>query len=166
MNQSCYQSQCTQSKTCSDNKIGSFDADEFIWKSKNIKYGNSHLWYQKYSLPCTKVLGFFAWRVISKDLGIGAAECSWVDVNTIKFGERSAISSDVSEKQSIVYTSACNKSARIEQNHSYKQLNENCTSHTWNEEDDVFEHQLENWGVEKVFPEHPEPVKRESRAYI
>ena len=26
-----------------DKKIGSFDADEFIWKIKEIKYGNSHL---------------------------------------------------------------------------------------------------------------------------
>ena len=42
-----------------DKNIGSFNADEFIWKSKDIKDGNSHLWYQKYSLPFTKVLGFF-----------------------------------------------------------------------------------------------------------
>ena len=26
-----------------DSKIGSFDADEFTWKSKDIKDGNSHL---------------------------------------------------------------------------------------------------------------------------
>ena len=26
-----------------DNNIGSFDADEFIWKNKDIKYGNSNL---------------------------------------------------------------------------------------------------------------------------
>ena len=49
--------------TESDNNIGSFDEDEFIWKRKDIRYGNSHLWHQKYSLPCTKVLGFFACRV-------------------------------------------------------------------------------------------------------
>ena len=28
-----------------DNKIGTFDADEFIWKSKDIKDDNSNLWY-------------------------------------------------------------------------------------------------------------------------
>ena len=67
----------------------------------------------KYSLPCTKVLGFVACRVISKVLGIGAEENSWGDVNTIKSGKRSAIRSDVSEKQSIVYTSACIYSSRI-----------------------------------------------------
>ena len=96
-----------------DNKIGSFDADEFIRKIKDIRDGNSHLWHQKYSLPCTKVLGFVACRVTSKVIGIGAAERSWGDVKTIKSGKRSVISSDVSEKQSIVYTSTCIESARI-----------------------------------------------------
>ena len=46
-----------------DNNIGSFDGDEFIRKSKDIRDGNSHLWHQKYSLPCTKVLGFLACRI-------------------------------------------------------------------------------------------------------
>ena len=73
------------------------------------------MWHQKYSLPCTKVLGFFACRVISKVLIIGAAECSWGDVKKIKFEKRSVIISDVSDKQSIVYTSACIESAIVEQ---------------------------------------------------
>ena len=66
-----------------DNKIGSFDADEFIWKSKDIKDGNIHLWHQKYSLHFTKVIGFFACRVTSKVIGIGAADRSWGDVKTL-----------------------------------------------------------------------------------
>ena len=49
----------------------------------------------------------------SKVLGIGAAELSWGDVKTIKYGKRSAISIDVSEKHSIVYTYTCIESARI-----------------------------------------------------
>ena len=64
---------CTE-YTDFDNKIGSFDADEFIWKSKEIRDGNSNLWYKTYPLPCTKVLVFFACRVTSKVLGIGAEE--------------------------------------------------------------------------------------------
>ena len=152
--------------TAFDNKVGSYDADEFIWKSKDISDCNSHLWHQKYPLPFTKVLGFFACRVTSKVLGIGAAERSWGDVKTIKFGKRSAISSDVSEKQSIVYTSACIESAIIEQYQSDKQLYENSSSHTWNEEDDAFDHQLDKWGVDRAFSEHSEPVKRYLRAYI
>ena len=82
--------------TAFDNKVGSYDADEFRWKSKDISDGNSHFWHQKYSLPFTKVLGFVACRVTSKVLGIGAAERSWGDVKTIKSGKRSSIRSDVS----------------------------------------------------------------------
>ena len=51
------------------------------------------------------VLGFVTCIVTSKILGIGATEWSWGDVNTIKVGKVSAIISDKSEKQSIVYTS-------------------------------------------------------------
>ena len=115
-----------------DNMIGYFDADEFIWNSKDISDRNSHLWHQKYSLPFTTVIGFVACIVTSKVLGIGAAERSWGNVKTIKSGKRSVISSDVSEKQSIVYTSACIESARIEKYHSDKQLYENVSSRTWN----------------------------------
>ena len=113
-----------------DNKNGSFGGDEFIWKSKGIRDGNSHLWHPKYSLPCTKVLRFVSWWATSKVLGIGAAEPYWGDVKTIKYGKISAISSDVSEKHSIVYTYGCIESAKIEQYHSDKQINDNCSSHT------------------------------------
>ena len=104
--------------TSFDNMIGSYDADEFIWKSKDIKYGNSNLWYRKYSLPFTRVLGFVACRVTSKVLGIGASERSWGDVKKIKPGKISSISSDVSDKQNIFYTSTCIESDRIEKYHS------------------------------------------------
>ena len=124
------------------------------------------MWHQKYSLPFIKVIGFVARRVTSKVLGIGSAERSWCDVNIIKYRKRSAISSDVSEKQSIVYTCACIESARIEQYQSDKQLYDNTSSHTCNEEDDAFDHQLDKWCVERVFSEHSEPVKRGLRAYI
>ena len=108
-----------------DKKIGSFDSDEFIWKIKFIRDGNIHLCHQKYSLPCTNVLGFVACRVTSKVLVIGEVERSWGDVKTIKYGKRYAISSYVSEKQSIFYTSSCVESARIEQYHLDKQINDN-----------------------------------------
>ena len=55
----------------------------------------------KYSLPCTEVLGFVAYIVTSKVLGIDAAENSCGDVRTIRSGKRSAIISDISDKQSI-----------------------------------------------------------------
>ena len=140
--------------TAFDNNIGSYDTDEFKWKIKDISDGNSHLWHQKYALPFTKVLGFVACRFTSKVLGIGAPERSWGDVKTIKSGKRSAISSDVSEKQSIVYTSACIESAIIEKYHSDKQLYDNFSCHTWNEDDYAFDRQLDKWGVDRIFSEH------------
>ena len=76
--------------TAFNNKVGSYDADAFIWKSKDISDGNIHLWHQNYSLPLTKVLGFVACKVTSKVIGIVAKERSWGDVKKIKSGNRSA----------------------------------------------------------------------------
>ena len=42
-----------------NNNIDTFDSNEFIYISKDIHDGNSNTWHQKYSLPCTKVFGFF-----------------------------------------------------------------------------------------------------------
>ena len=64
-----------------------------------------------------RFFGFVASRVTSMVLGIDTAESSLGDVKTIKYGKISAISSDVSDKQSIVYTSSCIESARIEKYH-------------------------------------------------
>ena len=56
---------------------------------------------------------FLACRGPSKVIGIGAAEHSWRNVKIIKCGKRSAISSDVSEKQIIVYAYICIESDMI-----------------------------------------------------
>ena len=88
------------------------------------------------------------------------------DVKNIKFGKRSPISSDVSEEQSNVYTSTYIESDIIERYNSDKQLNSNLLSHTWNEEYDAFDQQLEKWGLEKSFSYQSEPVKRDLRTYI
>ena len=82
--------------TLFDNKNGSFDGDEFIWKSKYIRGGNSHLWHQKYLLTCTKVIGFIACRVTRKVIYNGAVERYWGDANTMKYGKIPSIRSDVS----------------------------------------------------------------------
>ena len=50
-----------------NHKNDPFDSNDFIWNSKDITDDNSHLWHQKYSLPSTKVLGFVACRVTSKN---------------------------------------------------------------------------------------------------
>ena len=69
-------------------------------------------------------------------------------MKTIKSGKIFAISSDVSEKQSIVYTSACIETARIEQYQADKEIYDNISRHTWNKEDYAFDHQLDEWGVD------------------
>ena len=71
-----------------NNKNGPFGGEYFIWSSKNILQGNSHIWYQKYFLHCTKVLVFLECRVTSKIIGMGAAERYWGDVKTNKSGNR------------------------------------------------------------------------------
>ena len=89
-----------------NNKNGPFDGNDFIWSSKDILQDNINIWNQKYYLPCTKVIGFVACMVTYKIVGIGASECAWVDVKTIKSGQRSAIRRNLSEKHSNVYISA------------------------------------------------------------
>ena len=86
-----------------------FYSNKFIWSSKYICDCNSHLWHQKYYLPCTKVIVFVYFSVTSKNIWIGYAERSWGDVKRIKSGKISTLGSDISEKQSIVYKSACIK---------------------------------------------------------
>ena len=81
-----------------NNKNGSFDSDDLIWRRKDIQDGNSHLWHQKYYLPCTKVLDFIACRLTSTIISIGDDERYWGDVKTIEYGKRSSISSDLSDK--------------------------------------------------------------------
>ena len=61
---------------------------------------------KKYLL-CTKVLGIVAYRVPSKMLGIGSAEFSCGDVKIIRSGKISALGSEISDKQSILYKCSC-----------------------------------------------------------
>ena len=50
---------------------------------------------------------FFSLQGNFKILRIGPAERSWGDIKTIIPGKRSVIGSDLSDKQSIVYTAVC-----------------------------------------------------------
>ena len=45
-----------------------FESNDFIWNSKYISDGNSHLWHQKYTLPYIKFLCFVACSVTSKNI--------------------------------------------------------------------------------------------------
>ena len=149
-----------------NHKNDPFESNEFIWNSKDICNGNIHLWYQKYSLPSTKVLGVVACRVTSKILGIGYAECSWGGVKTIKSGKISTLGSDISEKQIIVYTSACVEESRIGINISNTYSKDSSHINSWNDEDNNFDCQLDQWGVEKLFQNSDEVIIRELKMYV
>ena len=96
------------------------------------------------------MFGFVARRVRSKILGIGAAGSSWGKVKTIKSGKRSSISSDVSEKQIIVYTSACIKSGRIARSESDYIIDECYPRHIFDDDDEDFVNQLENGVLTRI----------------
>ncbi len=76
------------------------------FSSHDALEGKSHIWHETYSLPYTKVLGFFAFRVTSKRLGIGSGDHAWSDVKQIKDGTRSNLSIDSLEKREIWFATA------------------------------------------------------------
>ena len=62
----------------------------------------------------------------------------------------SALGSDISEKQSIVYTFSCIEEARIVRTLSHTDSNDGSHSHTWNDEYQALGYQLDQWGVDKL----------------
>jgi hypothetical protein len=76
------------------------------WASYDVRTGNVYLWHEKYSIPYMSVLGYVVHHVTSKHCGIGPAERSWGRVKQIKNRKRSHLSSDLTEKRSILFVSA------------------------------------------------------------
>ena len=140
-----------------NNNNGPSIGDDFIWSRKYIPWGKSHIWHQKNSLSCTKALGFSACRATSKIIGIGDAERYWGDVKTIKYVKRSDISSNISEYQSIVCTSACIESGRISWSELGYNIDECYPRHVFDDDDEGFDERLDN-GVLEILEEknhHP-----------
>ena len=73
---------------------------------------------------------------------------------------RSALISDISEKHSIVYTSACIEEARIGRTLSNTDIKDGSHSHSCNDEDHAFYYQLDQWGVDKLFQNSDEVITR------
>ena len=65
-----------------------------------------------------------------------------------------------------MYTSACIEEARIRRTLSHTDTNNGSHSHTCNYEDQAFDYQLDQWGVEKLFPNEYEAITREIKMYI
>ena len=83
------------------------------FKSKEASAGKPHLRHEKYSLHNTKVLGFVACRVASKNGGIGPCERVSGDVKYITDGERFDLSEESIKNRAIIYTMARLKEAVI-----------------------------------------------------
>ena len=95
-----------QNRTGKFSNVGRFNTPDAI-------AGRSASWHAKYLLPYMEVLGIVACRSTSNHLGIGASEHNWGDVKHLKTDKRSHLSADKTEKQSVLYTTACIEEARI-----------------------------------------------------
>jgi len=140
---------------------------QHIWNSPDCK-NNTHEWHKKYSLPFTSVLGYVACRVTSKILGIGACERAWGDVKRLKAGQRSKTSSEVIEKQSVIYTTACIEAARLkrqELGQDRQDTNENSIL-GWNDEDIMFDAKLQEWGVDVDELKRAPTIERQFRGWL
>ena len=62
--------------------------------------------------------------------------------------------------------SASIEEASIGRTLSHIDINDGSHSHTWNDEDQAFDFQLDQWGVEKLFPNADEAITRELKMYI
>ena len=65
-----------------------------------------------------------------------------------------------------MYKSTCIEEARIGRTLSHTDTNNGSHSHTWNDEDQAFDYQLDQWGVEKLFPNEDEAITRELKMCI
>ena len=99
-------------------------------------------------------------------LGIVSAERSWGNVKTIKSGKISALGSDISEKQSILYTYECIEEARIGRTLSHTDSKDGSHIHSWNDYDHYFDYKLDQWGVENLFQNSYELITRDLKFYI
>jgi hypothetical protein len=111
-----------------------------------------------YSIPFTKVLGFVAFHVTYKNLGIGAAEHSCGDVKKMKSGKQAHLGSSATEKQSTIFGAASMESAQIKRD-SFPTDKSVVT--TWGQADIDYDLGLEKWGIEIPLPSrghHCEPV--------
>ena len=84
----------------------------------------------------------------------------------IKRGKRSAVGSEISDNQSIVYKSSYIEESRIGRNLSRTDIKYGSQSHSWNYEYHAFDYQLDQWDVDKLFQNSDEVIIRELKVYI
>ena len=65
-----------------------------------------------------------------------------------------------------MYTSTCIEEESIGSTLPHTYSKDGSHSHTWNDEDQSFDYKLDQWGVDKLFPNEDEAITRELRMYI
>ena len=119
-----------------------------MWNVSDARLGNSAEWHSHYShdRDDTRILGYIACRVTSKVIGMGAAERSWGDTKSIMTNQRLKMTSQKTEKLAIISTSTKLSNARIERQALEKADSEGKRA-LWGDEDENFDLQLEQFGV-------------------
>ena len=128
------------------------------WATPDVSSGRSHLWYEKYSLPYTTVLGFVACRVCSKLCGIGPAERGWAAVKTVKRDKRSHLGGESMEKRSVIYITAKQQEARLNLAQKEK-LDATGPNAMFGDDDINFDLQLEKWDVDSDALKEPQVLR-------
>jgi hypothetical protein len=100
------------------------------------------------------VLGYVAYCVTSKVLGIGATELSWGDVKQPKTDKRSHLSVEAVDQQSIIFGAASMHKARIGREEGEK-LDHNISSKLWTDVDVGYDIGLTKYRVDVEDLQHP-----------
>ncbi len=80
------------------NQTGILESDKMWYATGKSDFIVACCWHCTWTLSRTKVLGKLACLVLSKKLGIGAAERNWKQVKKIKDGDRSNLRPKVTSK--------------------------------------------------------------------
>ena len=112
------------------------------------------------------MLGYVVFRFTPKILDIDSAERYCRYVKTTKSAKQSEISSDVSEKQSIVYTSDCIESNSNAHNDLDRIQGAYHSRNVWYYDWDNFDRQLEKWCLDTVIKKKLPDEIRDFRTYI
>ena len=83
------------------NKTGVFNKGH-IWKLTENSDFVAHVWYKRYVLKSTRVLGRLGCLVLSKIVGIGSAERSWKVTKSVLTPKRNRLNSISTKKQSTI----------------------------------------------------------------
>ena len=99
--------------------------EHYQWNSPNVDKGNLAVFHDHYLIPHTVVFGKTTVRETLKITGMGSAKRNWGYVKHINYGKRFHISTDNTEKKSMIYTKARLNKAKVHRGELEK-MNDAC----------------------------------------